>query len=114
MKIRPNRIAEEIKREIINIIRNDIKDPRVDGLVSVTDVEVTSDLSYAKIYVSKYGTDWQRDEALKGLEKAAGYIRSELSKRLKLRYMPELIFKLDDSLTYGAKIETILNDINKQ
>lgn len=112
MKVRPNRVAEEIKREIITIIRNDIKDPRVDGLVSVTDVEVTTDLSYAKIYVSKYGDDLQRDEALQGLEKASGYIRSELSKRLKLRYMPELIFKLDDSLAYGAKIETILNDIN--
>ena len=56
MKIRPNRVAEEIKREIVDIIRTEIKDPRVDGLVSVTDVEVTNDLSYAKIFVSKYGS----------------------------------------------------------
>ena len=85
MKIRPNKVAEEIKKELMSIIRNDIKDPRVDGLVSVTDVEVTSDLSYAKVFISKYGTDKARTDALKGLEKAAGYIRSELSKRLKMR-----------------------------
>lgn len=114
MKIRPNRVAEEMKREIVSIIRQDIKDPRVDGLVSVTDVEVTNDLSYAKIFISKYGTAYSREEALKGLEKASGFIRSELSKRLKMRYVPELIFKLDDSLEYGAKIETILNNINEQ
>lgn len=113
MKIRPNRVAEEIKREIVGIIRSEIKDPRVDGLISVTDVEVTNDLSYAKIFISKYGSNESREEALKGLEKAAGFIRSELSKRLKLRYMPELIFALDDSLEYGAKIETILNNINE-
>ena len=113
MKIRPNRVAEEIKREIVDIIRTEIKDPRVDGLVSVTDVEVTNDLSYAKIFVSKYGSAESREEARKDLEKAAGFIRSELSKRLKLRYMPELIFVLDDSLEYGAKIEKILNNINE-
>ncbi len=112
MKIRPNRVAEEIKRELVAIIRSELKDPRVDGLVSVTDVEVTSDLSYAKVFISKYGSESSRQDALKGLEKAAGFIRSELSKRLKLRYMPELIFVLDDSLEYGAKIETILNNIN--
>ena len=107
MKIRPNRVAEEIKRELVAIIRSELKDPRVDGLVSVTDVEVTNDLSYAKVFISKYGSETSRQE------KAAGFIRSELSKRLKLRYMPELIFVLDDSLEYGAKIETILNNINE-
>lgn len=112
MKIRPNRVAEEIKRELVEIIRTEIKDPRVAGLVSVTGVEVSGDLSYAKIFISKYGSAKAREEALKGLEKASGFIRSELSKRLKLRYMPELIFALDDSLDYGAKIETILNTIN--
>ena len=114
MKIRPNRIAEEIKRELVAIIRTEIKDPRVSGLVRVTDVEVTRDLSYAKIYISKYGSLDSRQEALQGLEKAAGFIRSELSKRLKMRSVPELIFKLDDSLEYGAKIETILHGINEQ
>lgn len=114
MKVRPNRVAEEIKKELVNIIRNDIKDPRINGLVSVTDVEVTSDISYAKVFISKYGTPEQREEAIKGLEKAAGFIRSELSNRLKLRYVPELIFKLDDSLEYGAKIEKLLNHINEK
>ena len=68
MKIRPNRVAEEIKRELVAIIRSELKDPRVDGLVSVTDVEVTNDLSYAKVFISKYGSETSRQDALKGLE----------------------------------------------
>lgn len=112
MKVRPNRIAEEIKKELVQLIRDAVKDPRVDGLISITDVEVTSDISYAKVYVSKYGTEAARQEALKGLEASKGFLRSELSKRLKLRMVPELIFKLDESLEYGAKIETILHEIN--
>ena len=99
---------------MVAIIRTEIKDPRVAGLVSVTDVEVTNDLSYAKVFISKYGNETSRLEALEGLEKAAGFIRGELSKRLKMRYVPEIIFKLDDSLEYGAKIETILHQINEQ
>ena len=111
MKIRTNRMAEELKKEIIMIIRSDVKDPRVDGLVSVTAVEVTNDLKYAKVYVSKYGSDWARKEALAGLEASRGFIRSELSKRFKTRTVPELTFVLDESLEYGAKIEAILHDI---
>lgn len=113
MKIRPNRIAEEIKKELVMLIRDEVKDPRVDGLVSITDVEVTNDLSFAKVYISKYGSAEARQEALEGLEGAAKFLRGELSRRLKLRTVPELIFKLDDSLEYGAKIETILNEIKK-
>ncbi|MBR6755632.1 MAG: 30S ribosome-binding factor RbfA [Peptococcaceae bacterium] len=112
MKVRPNRIAEEIKKELVQLIRSAVKDPRVDGLISITDVEVTRDLSYATVYISKYGTAYARQEALKGLEASRGFLRSELSKRLKLRTVPELIFKLDDSLEYGAKIEGLLQEIN--
>ena len=114
MRVRPNRIGEEIKKETILLIRKGIKDPRVDSLISITDVEVTRDLSYATIYISRYGSAEQRKEALEGMKAASGYIRSELSRRLKLRVVPELIFKLDDSLEYGAKIETILHQIQKE
>lgn len=114
MKVRPNRIGEEIKKEVVLLIRNGIKDPRVDSLVSITDVEVTRDLSYATIYISRYGNEQQRQDALEGMKAAACFIRSELSKRLKLRTVPELIFKLDDSLEYGAKIETILHQIHQE
>ncbi len=113
MKVRPNRIGEEIKKEVVLLIRNGIKDPRVDSLLSITDVEVTRDLSYATIYISRYGSGQQRPDALDGMKAAAGFIRSELSRRLKLRTVPELIFKLDDSLEYGAKIETILHQIHE-
>jgi ribosome-binding factor A len=96
------------------LIRKGIKDPRVDTLVSITDVEVTGDLSYATVYVSRYGSEKQRQDALDGMKAASKYLRGELSKRLKLRVVPELIFKLDDSLQYGAKIETILNQIHEE
>jgi ribosome-binding factor A len=113
MKVRPNRIGEEIKKELVLLIRNGIKDPRVDSLISITDVEVTGDLSYATIYISRYGSEKQRQDALDGMKAAAGFMRSELSKRLKLRTVPELIFKLDDSLEYGARIENILHQIKR-
>lgn len=114
MRVRPNRIGEEIKKELVLLIRNGIKDPRVDSLISITDVEVTRDLSYATIYISRYGSEQQRQDALDGMKAAAGFVRSELSRRLKLRTVPELIFKLDDSLQYGAKIENILHQIKQE
>ncbi len=114
MKVRPNRVGEEIKKELVLLIRNGIKDPRVDSLISITDVEVTGDLSYATVYISRFGSDKQRQDALDGMKAASKYMRGELSKRLKLRVAPELIFKLDDSLQYGAKIETILNQIKQE
>ena len=114
MKVRPNRVGEEIRKELVSLIRKGIKDPRVDTLVSITDVEVTGDLSYATVYISRYGSDRQRQDALDGMKAASKYMRSELSRRLKLRVVPELIFKLDDSLQYGAKIESILHQIKQE
>ncbi len=107
------RVAEEIKREIAQMIRDDLKDPRLKGLISVTHVEVTNDLRYAKIFVSMYSQENDEKSAFKALEKASGYLRSELAKRLQLRYTPELIFKFDDSIQYGDKINKIISNINK-
>lgn len=111
MKIRTGRMAEELKKEIMEIIQNHLKDPRVDGLVSVTEVQVSNDLSYAKVYVTKYGSAWAQSEALKGLNDSKGFIRKELSKRFKTHTVPELSFVADESLQYGAKIEAILQEI---
>lgn len=111
MKIRTGRMAEELKKEIMEIIQNHLKDPRVDGLVSVTEVQVSNDLSYAKVYVTKYGSAWAQNEALQGLNDSKGFIRRELSKRFKTRTVPELSFVADESLQYGAKIEAILQEI---
>lgn len=103
------RISEEIKRELSQMIRDEIKDPRIKGLISITRADVTNDLRYAKIFVSVLSNDEERSHTLNGLEKASGYMRSELARRLQLRYTPELIFKLDDSIAYGSKINEIIS-----
>ena len=109
---RLGRIDEEFKKEISSIISYDLKEPKITGLVSVTRVKVTPDLKYAKIWVSILNAK-NTQETLEGLKKSAGYIRSELAKRINLRFTPELSFVIDDSLEYGAKIDNILKDIIK-
>lgn len=106
------RIDEEYKKEISQIINYELKEPSVTGMISVTRVKVTTDLSYAKVAVSILNSKNVK-ETLAGLKKSAGYIRSELAKRINLRNTPEIIFELDDSLEYGAKIDSILKDIMK-
>lgn len=113
MSHRPERMAEAIKKEVADLLRNEIKDPRV-GFVTITGVDVTKDLSYAKIFVSVMGKDDQRTETLNALQKAAGYMRSEIGRRIKVRHAPELIFKLDTSLDHGSRIMEILHGINSQ
>ena len=104
------RINEEYKKEISNIIDNKLKNPNVTGMISVTKVKVTNDLKYAKVYVSILNSKNIKD-TLAGLKKSSGHIRSELAKKVNLRTTPEIIFELDDSLEYGAKIDTILKQI---
>lgn len=111
MANRNYRLAGEIKRDLTDIFAHQIRDPHIDSMVSVTDVEVSNDLSYARIYVSKLGTEKEREEMLAALNKANGYIRSALSQRLKIRKVPELRFSLDNSLEYGAKIEKLLGEL---
>ena len=107
---RLGRIDEEYKKEISSIINYDLKNPNVTGLISVTKVKVTNDLKFAKVYVSILNSK-NIKETLAGLKKSSGYIRTELAKRINLRNTPEIIFELDDSLEYGAKIDTILKEI---
>lgn len=107
---RLGRIEEEYKKELSQIIGYELKNPSVTGLISVTKVKVTNDLKYAKVYVSILNSKNVK-ETLAGLKKSSGFIRSELARRVNLRNTPELVFELDDSLEYGAKIDTILKEI---
>ena len=107
---RIGRINEEIQKELASLIRN-LKDPRVqDTMISITHVETTPDLRYAKVYVSFLQEDRAAD-ALKGLKSAGGYLRRELGRALQLRYTPELVWALDDSITYGAKMMKLINSL---
>ena len=105
---RIGRINEEIQRELSALIRT-VKDPRVHGLVSITAADTTTDLRYAKIYVSVLDQSDVK-EVVKGLKSAGGYLRRELGRALQLRYTPELIFVEDDSINQGAHILSMLRD----
>ena len=107
---RIGRINEEIQKELSSLIRN-LKDPRVqDTMISITHVETTPDLRWAKVYVS-FLQEERAKEALKGLKSAGGYLRRELGSALNLRYTPELNWALDDSITYGAKMMKLINSL---
>ncbi len=107
---RIGRINEEIQKELSNLLRN-VKDPRVqDTMISITHVETTPDLRYAKVYVS-FLQEERAEGALKGLKSAGGYLRRELGRALQLRYTPELVWALDDSITYGAKMLKLINSL---
>ena len=107
------RINEEIKKELSDIIRQDLKDPRINQtMVSVLSVDTTNDLKYCKIYISVMGDEEQKKGAIEGLKSANGFIRREIARRINLRNTPELIFKLDDSIEYGIRLSKIIDDIN--
>ena len=107
---RIGRINEEIQRELAALIPT-VKDPRVTGMISVTAVETTADLRYAKVYVSMLDKSSAK-EVVRGLKSAAGYLRRELGRALSLRYTPELVFVEDDSIDKGAHILEMLRDPN--
>lgn len=109
---RIGRINEEVQRELSNLIRT-LKDPRVRGVVSITAVETTPDLRYAKVFVSVLDRG-DVDEVVKGLKSAGGYLRRELGAALSLRYTPELVFQRDDSIDKGAHILEVLKDIERK
>ena len=104
------RINEEIQKSLADALRT-VKDPRVSGtMISITRVETTPDLRYAKVYVS-FLEENKAADAMKGLKSAGGYLRREVAGDLKLRYTPELVWALDDSITYGAKLLSLINSL---
>lgn len=108
--LRADRVKEVLRKEISQIIREDIKDPRV-GFATVTDVELSQDLRHAKVFVSVYGEEEERKNTLKALEKASGFIRSEVGKRVRMKHIPEILFRFDESIERGARIFELLNEI---
>lgn len=114
-KQRIHKIGEEIKRELSDIISKDIKDPRIKtGVISITGVEVSGDLSYAKVFVSIYGKDVDAGKVMDIMKKSSGFMRSELGKRIRIRHIPELIFQQDTSMAYGDRINKILKGLDTQ
>jgi len=110
---RLNRISEEVKRVVSELIYNGLKDPRVNSMTTITKVEVTRDLRYAKIYVSVFGNKEEKENTLLGLESAKGFIRKEISSRIDLRYAPEPIFILDESIEQGIYMSKLIEEVNK-
>ena len=109
---RMDRINEELRRELTQILREEVKDPRVDQhLLSVIKADTSKDLKYCKVFISILGDDEQRMETAKALKSAAGFIRRELAARLNLRNTPELKFVMDDSIEYSIHISQMLKEI---
>ena len=112
---RGGRINEEYKREISNLIQNEIKDPRITAMISVTDVQVTKDLRYAKVYVSIFSKDDEEKKSnLEALKRSSGFVRKAVGQKVNLRHTPEIIFELDDSINYGMHMDELIQRISKE
>ncbi|MCI8859691.1 MAG: 30S ribosome-binding factor RbfA [Lachnospiraceae bacterium] len=112
--IKNTRINEEVLRELSNIIRGEIKDPRIDPLTSVVAVEVAPDLKSCKAYISVLGDDASQQDTIAGLKSAEGYIRSKLAKNINLRNTPEIRFIMDQSIEYGVNMSKLIDDVNRE
>ncbi len=110
---RLNRVNEELKKELSQVINYELKNPDVTGMVSVTKVKITPDLKYAKVYVSVLNSK-NLNKTLNGLKESAGFIRTRIAHTVNLRITPELVFEYDDSIEYGEKIDAILKDLKKE
>ena len=108
------RINGEVQRTLAEIIRADIKDPRISPLTSVVSVEVAPDLKTCKAWISVYGEEQERKDTLEGLESAEGYIRRELARRVNLRNTPEIRFIVDQSIAYGVKMSKLIDEVNRK
>ena len=109
---RTARISQEVKREVSKILSDDLSDPRLstEAMVSITDVEVTNDLSYADVYVSVLGDSKNKEDAMLALNQAKGYIKILIGERMRLRSMPEFRFKFDDSIERGAYMNKLIEE----
>lgn len=113
MSHRPERLAEAIKKEMSDLLLNELKDPRI-GFATITGVDVSSDLKYAKIFVSVLGNHEQRVSTMRVLTKAQGFVRTELGHRIRLRQVPEISFYLDESLDHGVRVMELLEEVKSK
>lgn len=111
---RTTRLNSLLKEVISEVIRRDVRNPHVNELLTVTRVDITSDLHYAKVYISVIGNDVDKEETLKALETAAGFIAVNASKKVTMRYFPSLTFRLDDSVDRHMRIEKLLGEISHE
>ena len=111
--IKNTRVNGEVLKELSNIIRNEIKDPRIHEMTSVVSVEVTPDLKYCKAYISVLGNEEEQQQTIQGLKSAEGYIRSQLAKTINLRNTPQITFILDQSIEYGVNMSKLIDEVNK-
>lgn len=107
------RINDEIQRELAEIIRTELKDPRIPLMTSVLAVNTTNDLKICKVYISILGSELEKNDALEALKSASGFIRKQIAQKINLRNTPEFKFYLDDSIEYSSKISKIINEINE-
>lgn len=114
VKRRVDRLNSLLKEVISDVIRKDVKNPHINELLTITNVEITQDLRHAKVYVSVIGTPEQKKETLTALQSAAGFIAVQASKEMVIRFFPELLFILDDSIDKQMKIEELLQEIAKK
>ncbi len=110
---RINRISEEVKRVVSDLLLIEIKDPRISGMPSVNRVNVTKDLKFAKIYISVLGNEEEKANTIKGLESAKGFIRKEIGRRIDLRHVPEPLFYLDESIEQAIQMSKLIDEVNK-
>lgn len=111
--VKNTRINGEVQRALAEIIRGEIKDPRIAPMTSVVAVEVAPDLKTCKAYISVLGDDTARDETLQGLKSAEGFIKSRLAKTINLRNTPEITFVMDQSIEYGVNMSKLIDEVNK-
>jgi len=110
-RIRPGRVAEQLRMDVADILQNDLKDPRL-GMVTCTRVDLTNDLRHAKVYVSVLGED--KDDSMQALKSATGYVRRILAKRLGLRVSPEIVFVFDPSVEYSIRLEGLIEETKRR
>lgn len=109
---RPQRVGEQIREEISALIQRDIKDPRL-GMATITEVRISADLRYARVYLTALGEKAEKSKTLEALRNAKGFIRGELGKRLRLRYVPEISFFWDDVAEKGSRVQQLLEEIKR-
>jgi ribosome-binding factor A len=108
---RLERLNSLLRQELSELLRREVKDPRLSGMISITGVEIAPDLKYAQVFVSSLGGQEEKASILESLHRAAGFLRGELSKNLRLRYTPDLDFRWDDSIEHGAHILELLDKV---
>lgn len=114
MTHRVERLNSLLRQEISDLLQRQVKDPRLGSFISITAVEISPDLSFAKVFISRLGTEAQKRETITVLTAAAGYIRRELADRLKTRKIPELSFRLDESIEKAARVLRIMDHLNEE